>query len=654
VLRVGVDIGGTFTDLVAADEDGIAVHKVSSTPADPSVAFASALARAPDHASEVLHGTTVATNAVLTRTGARVAFVTTRGFRHLLHLARQDRPSLYDLRAARPPPLVDRDLCVGVPGRIGANGDVVEEFDADGAGAVLSALRGRVDAVAVTLLHSYANADHERRLLDLAAEVLPGVRVSLSSDVLPEFREYERASTTALNAYVQPVMSRYLERIAEAVPRSRVGVMWSGGGVREIGRTVDLPVHTLLSGPAAGVLGAAWAGARCGIADMVTLDMGGTSADVAIVDGGRPDTAEESTLDGLPFRTPCLDVVSVGAGGGSIGWVDSGGALRVGPASAGADPGPAAYGRGGEEATVTDAQAALGYLSAGLAGGEVSVDVDAARRAVERLGARCGLSEADTAEGMLRVVRATMARAIRSVSIERGKDVRRYALAAFGGAGPLHATALARELGITTVVVPPAPGALAALGLLVASRRADASASRPMRADRSRDVELRSILRELTDEVLGELDDEGVRPSDARIELHVDCRYEGQSHEVRVPVDGGPSFALVAEAFHAAHDRRYGFARRDAPVQAVTFRAGALGPAGDVRVAAPRTGRPEPAGETLAGSVRARVYERATLGAGTTIAGPALVREPESTTWIDEGSRASVHDSGALVIEVRR
>jgi N-methylhydantoinase A len=652
MMRIGIDIGGTFTDLVAATEDGIVVHKVSSTPADPSEAFVSALARVETRPDEVRHGTTVATNAVLTRSGAEIAFITTSGFRHLLHLARQDRPSLYDLDVRRPEPLVDVSRCIGVDERVGPDGEVLLELDEAHVREMLEEVRG-VTGIAVTLLHAYAHPGHERRVAELVREVLGDVAVSVSSDVLPEFREYERASTTALNAYVQPVVERYLRRVDSSID-GRVGVMWSGGGVRSIERTMQRPVHTMFSGPAAGVLGAAWACAACGFGDLVTIDMGGTSADVALVEDGRPAIAEESSIDGLPFRTPSLDVISVGAGGGSIAWVDEGGALRVGPASAGADPGPAAYGRGGDRATVTDAQVVLGYLGdEGLAGGELVLDRDAAHAAVERLATQAGLAVLDAAEGILRVVRATMARAIRSVSVERGKDVRSYALVAFGGAGPLHATALAAELGITTVIIPPAPGALAALGLLVASHRADASLSRPTVADRVRDVELRSILHELTEQVLAELAEEEVGFVDTQIEHLVDCRYEGQSHELRIALSGKPSFASIAAAFHAAHRDRYGFDRPTTPVECVTFRATARGPDSPVVLAPPPAhGEAVPVGTRRVGVDDVAVYRRAELGRAGRIDGPAIVVELDSTTWLDPGCAATVAANGALVVEM--
>ncbi len=488
-------------------------------------------------------------------------------------------------------------------------------------------------------------------MAELVREVLGDVPVSLSSDVLPEFREYERASTTALNAYVQPVLSKYLDRIDKKSGASRVGVMWSGGGIRAISRTIEQPVHTLMSGPAAGVLGAAWVAAQCEEPNVITLDMGGTSADVALIDNGRPLIAESSELDGLPFKTPCLDVISVGAGGGSIAWVDEGGALRVGPGSAGAEPGPACYGRGGTEATVTDAQAVLGYLGdEGLAGGELRLDHEAALAALDRLGAQAGLSRLEAAQGVLRVVRATMARAIRSVSIERGKDVRRYALVVFGGAGPLHGCELAEELGISRVMVPPAPGALAALGLLVSARRADASLSRPMTAERRRDGELRSILHELTEQVLAELEPEGVKFTDAEIELAVDCRYRGQSHELRVDVERSPSFVRISEEFHRAHAERYGFSQEDVPVEAITFRATALGPRGDLNVAKVSEGDAESLGTRRVGDDEVPVYERSALGGDSSIDGPSIVVELDSTTWIAPGWQGKVRSGGTIVL----
>ncbi|MEX2395349.1 MAG: hydantoinase/oxoprolinase family protein [Actinomycetota bacterium] len=471
----------------------------------------------------------------------------------------------------------------------------------------------------------------------------------MSSELVPEFREYERASTTVLNAYVQPAVSSYLDRVQSSSP-ANVGVMWSGGGVRSIARTIDMPIHTMLSGPAAGVLGAAWAATACGYDDVITIDMGGTSADVASVDGGRPGVAESSEIDGLPFRTQCLDVISVGAGGGSIAWVDEGGALRVGPRSAGAVPGPACYGRGGTDATVTDAQVVLGFLgSHDLAGGELTLDRSAAVDAIDRLATVVGLESVAAARGVLRVVRTTMARAIRSVSVERGKDVRGHALVAFGGAGPLHATALARELGIATVIVPPVPGALAALGLLVATRRSDVSLSRPMTAEPSNDEHLADVLSDLTAHARRELIDESVEPASIVVEAFVDCRYEGQSHELRV-ASMDRRFAELTDSFHAAHLERYGFDRDDVAVEAITFRVSAKGAEVDVPFTAPADGDASPIAEATVDGVHAEVYDRSSLPAGARIDGPALITELDSTTWLDEGSSAEVHPTGSLVV----
>jgi N-methylhydantoinase A len=631
-VRAGIDIGGTFTDLVADVDGRLQIVKVPSTP-DPADGFVDALGRvaSPD---EVLHGTTVATNAVIERRGARLALVATEGFRHMLHLGRQDRPSLYDLRAVRPQPLVGRDMCIGAPERVGPDGAVLRDLDEDALRASLRTMQ-RTDAVAIVLLHAYANPVHERRVASIVREELGDVAVSVSSDVLPEFREYERASTTAMNAYVQPVVARYLARLQTAAGGARVAVMRSGGGLRGIAASIRHPVHTLLSGPAAGVIGAAWVARAAGAPDVVTLDMGGTSADVSLVDGGEPLVAESSSLGGLPFRTPCLDIVSVGAGGGSITWVDEGGALRVGPRSAGATPGPASYGRGGTEPTVTDAHVARGVLTE-LAGGVVRLDRDAAERAI------ASLPVDDAATGVLRVVNATMTRAIRSVSIERGKDVRRYALVAFGGAGPLHATSVAEELGIPRVLVPPGPGALAALGLLVSPRRADVSLSQPMPADNAR---VPDVLATLAQEASDELRAEGVQTPDVR--RWVDCRYVGQSHELRIDASD-PS--AVASSFHAAHAERYGFSRPEWDVQIVTLRAAATGPIDAPELPSPPDGPPpDPMDVREVDGARVAVFARGALPLGARLKGPAIVSELDATTWVAPGWTAEVSPA-ALVL----
>jgi N-methylhydantoinase A len=643
-VRAGIDVGGTFTDLAGVVDGTLVVVKVPST-SDQSVGFANALRALDARPDEVLHGTTVATNAVLERKGARLAFVATEGFRHLMHLARQDRPSLYDLRARRPDPLVEAGLCVAAPERVDQNGGVLRPLDTEGLSSRLTELRGRVDAVAVTLLHSYANDDHEQAVARVIADALPGAAVSLSTRVLPEFREYERASTTAMNAYVQPVVTAYLSRLDRAT-EGGLGIAWSGGGIRGLRASIERPVNLLLSGPAAGVIGAAWWAQRCGVADAVTVDMGGTSTDVSIVLDGSPTYAEEARLDGLPFRTPCVDVISVGAGGGSVAWLDEGGALRVGPRSAGADPGPASYGRGGTEPTVTDAHVLAGHLGeSGLAGGSVRLDAGAARDAISRLAAAASISLERTASGVLEVARATMTRAIRSLTIERGMDVRGFALVAGGGAGPLHAAELASELGITSVLVPPHPGALAAFGLLAARRRADASLSHPMLASAESDAEAGKILASLAEAASAELASEGVR--EAVVELEADCRYAGQSYEIRLPAGDGAE--AIVDAFHRAHRQRFGFARPDANVELVTFRAAALGPQPDVELSAPRVREMRPSRRRVGGEA-VEVIGREAMSYGSTFDGPLIIEELDATTWVPPGWACTVHESGSLLM----
>lgn len=574
-VRVGVDVGGTFTDVVLDDGEQVTIAKVPSTGDDQSEGVLDGVGELEVDAAGVdrfVHGTTVATNAVLERSGARTVLVTTAGFRDVLEIGRQDRPHLYDLFADRSPPLVPRELVVEAAERIAADGEVLTEL-AD-PGTIAEAVEElRADAVAISTLFSFVDDRHERAIAD-ALEPL-GVPVSRSSDVLPVFREFERTSTTALNAYVAPQLSRYLGRLAEQLRgaglRGTVEVMRSSGGTFAAEVAARYPVHTLLSGPAAGAWGAAAVADASGFDDVIAFDMGGTSTDVTLIEGGRPATTSEGAIDGLPFAVKTTDVVTVGAGGGSIAWRDAGGGLRVGPRSAGAHPGPAAYGRGGTQPTVTDAHAVLGRLDpeATLGSGALRLDPDAARRAVGEVADGLGLGLEDAAAGILRVAEATIARALRVVSVERGRDPRRYALVAFGGAGPLHQAALARELGCEAVLVPRQAGVLAAVGLLAAPLAADAVRTRLRRLDRVTADDLAAVWDELAREAEDLLREMGA-PSEQRRRT-ADCRYEGQAYELEVAVDE-PLPEVIAASFHDAHEERYGYAQRDEPVEVVNLR----------------------------------------------------------------------------------
>jgi N-methylhydantoinase A len=685
--RVGIDVGGTFTDVViwlppaasggAGGAGALWAWKVPSTPEDQSLGFAAGLGQGlalavgdpAATAALIAHGTTVATNAVLERTGAATAFVTTGGFADLLAIGRQQRPSLYDLTAVRPEPLVPRRLTAGVPERTGPGGEELLALDEAAVTAALQELAAAgAESVAVCLLFSFANPAHELRVRELLAGAAPGLRVSLSCEVSPEVREYERASTTVLDAYVGPVMERYLARIARrAAPfGAGVAVMRSGGATMTLEEAAREPVHTLLSGPAAGVRGAIAAAAAEGFADLVSFDMGGTSTDVCLVEGGAPALASESSVGGLPFRTPALAVHTVGAGGGSLLWLDSAGALRAGPASAGAVPGPACYGRGGSEPTITDAHLVAGHLDPGrFLGGRLALDAGAAHAALEPLARRLGCATGTVAAAGLAAVEAQMAKAIRVVTVERGRDPREFALVAFGGAGPMHATALATALGMPVVLVPPSAGALSALGLLAAPLAADASRSRPMPAG---DVAAAArLLAGLGTQAAEALARQG-SAADA-VEYRVDCRYRGQAHEVTVTVaipparaagsaTGGGSpgaspavleaaLAGVAGAFGAAHRARFGWDAPGDPVELVTFRARATGP--DPGLCLP----PAPAGGKPPRPVsagRMPGYARADLGAGDTVAGPCAIWGDDATTIAGEGWRVEVGRVGTLIL----
>ena len=684
-MRLGVDVGGTFTDLVAVDEGRIVTAKVASVPTDQSVGVLAALDSSgldPAAVRWFAHGSTVATNALLERRGARTALITTAGFRDVLEIGRQNRPSLYDLTRDREPALVPRDLRFVVRERIGPGPGPepsVEPLDeATVAAAAAALVASGVEAVAICLLFAFLDPSHERRARDLLAEAVPGVRVTLSSDVLPEFREYERLTTTVADAYLTPKLGDYLLALAERAARRGLVeplVMQSSGGIEPLSVAAAHAATCLLSGPAAGVVGAAYVAGLSGHDDVLTFDMGGTSTDVAPVLGGAVQTTAGTVLGGVPIRLPAVDVHSVSAGGGSIAWVDEGGALRVGPRSAGADPGPACYGHGGDQATVTDANLVLGHLAdGGRLGDTVILDRSRALAALTSLGDRLGLDPVGVASGIIAVADAEMARALRVVSVQRGLDPREFTLVAFGGAGGMHACALAEDLGVRRVLVPSACGVLSALGLAVGDLRRDYS---------------RALFAELGDGLgqgapgggagraagAGPEPDVGVRLEAAFAEMErqarqdmagatcrrlADCRYRGQSFELTVSLDGWSGTAeTLARAlllrFGEAHEQHYGYRMDAEPVQVVALRVTALiageRPALEAPAADPafRTGRREVRVQDQWRQVQ--VIPRAALGSGDALAGPAIVEFPEATCVVRPGWTGRIDGVGTLVLE---
>lgn len=657
-LLVGVDIGGTFTDFVVVRNGELLIHKQPSTPRDPSEAFVrglEALGLRPP--IRFVHGSTVATNAVLERRGARAALLTTEGFRDLLEIGRQTRSDLYSFRPTKPIPLIPRELCFEVPERVDKEGRVLVPLDEAALETALDAITASgAESLAVVFLFSFANPAHERLVGERARA--RGLSVSLSSEILPEYREYERASTTAANAYVAPLMDRYLSRLEERLgawadggPFGRVQVMQSNGGIISLDTARREAVRTVLSGPAGGVVGA-WRIARAaGFERIITFDMGGTSTDVALVEGA-PVTSTEGSISELPLRIPMLDIHTVGAGGGSIARLDAAGGLRVGPESAGADPGPAAYGKG-DLPTVTDANVVLGRLApAHFLGGKMTLDAERSREALGRLAEDAGLSPEDMAAGVLRVADVQMARAVRRVSIERGHDPRRFCLVAFGGGGPLHACALAEENGIPTVLIPRLPGTLSALGMLLTDIRKEYSRT-VMQAGGADPARLDETFRELEALAARELAGEGIAPEDVELERLADVRYQGQSYELSVPAPPGPSggteLESVAEAFHAAHRKRYGHAAPEAAIEVVNARLRAAGRTPQPALPhAPEAERPDPVPASTQRAYTAGTWQevpvltREALLPGHEAAGPVLITQADSTCWIPAGWKLRV------------
>ncbi len=646
---LGVDAGGTFTDFVAHDGRGFRVHKVLSTPDAPERAILAGIAALglAGAGLALIHGTTVATNAVLEGKGARACLVTNRGFRDLLTIGRQARRDLYELCPSRHAPPVPAELCLEVGGRIGPDGGVIEPLCAEDLATLAGAVRERgVEAVAVNCLFSYLNPSHE---LAIEAALPRGVFVSRSSEVLPERGEYERGIATWLNAYTGPRIQGYLERLAAALPQSRIAVMQSSGETLLAAAASRRAVHLLLSGPAGGVMGARAVALEAGQERFLSIDMGGTSTDVALVDGDLVLTSE-GCLGPYPVAVPMVDIHSIGAGGGSIAYADAGGLMRVGPASAGADPGPACYGRGGHEPTVTDAHLVLGRLPADCRlAGSMPLHGAPARAAIARLAARLGIRGIEEAAlGIVAIANEHMANALRVISLHRGLDPRRFPLVCFGGAGGLHVCDLARALGIRQAMVPRDAGVLSALGMLAAprGRRLSRTHGGALTARRHREIE--GALQGLAAQGRTAMRAEGIDLAAIRAERSLDLCYRGQAHTLNIRWEGSVGRAL--EAFHDAHERRYGH-RLGAPVELVNTRVALRRAAPPLRMQPPGSGTPpRPEGRVavhgIAGPVR--VLDRDVLGIEPSLEGPAIVVDPASTIYVAPGWQATLDAHGHL------
>jgi N-methylhydantoinase A len=678
--RVGVDSGGTFTDICLFDEQSgrVEIWKVSSTPDDPSRGIAQGVAEgiarvgsSPADIGYFGHGTTVGTNALIQHRGVPTGLITTDGFRDLLEIGRQKRPDLYDLQADKPHTLVPRNLRLEVPERLRHDGTVEIALDETALRAAVRQLRDAgVQAIAVCFLYSFVNTAHEDAAKRILSEEFADGFFCTSHEVAPEFREFERMSTAVVNAYLGPVMRRYITRLAERLETlgmpAEPHLTQSNGGVIGFAQAARLPVRTVLSGPSTGVVAAQAIGALTGLADLITFDMGGTSTDVALLQNGQCALASEATVHGYPIKAPMLDIHTVGAGGGSIAFIDSGGLLKVGPRSAGADPGPACYARGSTEATVTDANVVLQVLNpTHLLGGRMPIRQDLARDAIAAMAARLGMELMQTAQGVISVVTANMARAIRVISVQRGHDPRDYTLVALGGAGPLHAARLAKELEIRRILVPRTPGIFCALGLLLTDLRADFARTRLSLFTPAALPDIDDAFQILLRRAEEWFEHEAIAPADRRTARTVDMRYAGQNYEIAIPLPDGPigpaTFAALADGFAAAHQRLYGFVAADEPVQLVTFRVEATGVVRKAEFRPQPDAGPDAASAVIgyrdvwlaeaSGFVSCPVYDRNKLRAGNRIAGPAIVEQMDATTLVLPGMTARVEPYLNLILE---
>ncbi|HJU48592.1 MAG TPA: hydantoinase/oxoprolinase family protein [Gaiellaceae bacterium] len=672
---VGVDIGGTFTDFMLYDTESgaVHVHKVHSTPDDPGRAMVAGLVDLcsqagiePAAVDAVFHGTTVATNAVLEHRGAEAGMLTTKGFRDIVHIGRHQRPQHYSIMQDIPwqaRPFVKRRHRHVASERIAPpTGEVLEALNEDEVRAAARALKAAgVESVAVCFLFSYLNPAHEQRAAEIVAEEIPGAFVTSSADIFPQFREFERFTTACMNAFVGPSTGRYLERLAGALTgqgvQGKLHVMMSNGGVASAETAAQKPVTLLLSGPAAGVLGGLWAGEAAGRRRLITFDVGGTSADIGIVTerGISEASARDTWVAGYPLLVPMIDIHTIGAGGGSIAYVDEGGAFRVGPRSAGASPGPACYGQGGTEPTLTDANVVLGRIDPGrFLGGEMRLEREAAVSAVQRLADELGLSLLEAAEGIVTIANANMSGAIRSRTVQKGHDPREFALVAFGGGGPMQAAEVAETLDIPEVIVPPYPGITSAMGLLTSDLKYDQMRTVFMTEGSIDTDRLDRELTGATEELRTRLLEDGVAADGITVTAGLDCRYVGQGYELRVSLPEGRFTAEALEEFHRLHELEYGHAFRD-PIEIVNLRVTASGsrprverlPAGG-NGGDPLLGE----GESVFGRAthRTRYYERSLLAVGAAIEGAAVVFQRDTTTVVPPGWTARADASGSLVL----
>lgn len=674
-MRVSVDVGGTFTDVIVLNDDGqLRLEKVETVPANPASGVMSGFRKAeatPEAIDYFVHGTTLGINALLTRTGAKVAIVTTLGFRDVYDLARTDRIPMYDFKYRKPQSLVPRYLTFEVNERMDFQGKVLTPFDEASATAVAQSIQDAgVDSVAVCFLHAYANPDHELAMADLLKELCPAVSVTLSHHLSREYREYERTSTTVIDAYVKPITRTYLQKLSGDLRNQGLGGQFlmtrSGGGAMTVASAQEQPVHLVLSGPAGGVIGAGFLSDLIGYKNLITIDMGGTSLDASLVVDGKPKIENEQHFQGLPMSIPTIDIHTIGAGGGSIAWIDDGNHLQVGPKSAGASPGPVCYDKGGTQPTFTDAALAIGYLDpANFLGGEITLNMAKMEEVLDAMASRLSTTRDDVAAGILRISEAKIAGAVREISIEQGHHPRDFAMLAYGGGGAFVAAAVARDLGIPTVIVPPGPANFSAFGMLMVDVVHDFAQTYVTPMSRLDVVRVNQLFAALLEQGQAALGADGFAADRRSFMPAAELRYVGQEHTVTLPLSGytfSPDLIDVTiQHFNEVHAAQYGH-NMDDPVELVTLRMRAIGllPRPQISKIAGRDGSPAKAQigtrsvyrHQQGNRVEYTVYARPQLGAGDTLSGPAIVEEPSSTTILHPGDTLTVGDYGELVIKL--